>query len=164
MDRIAAERLATALMAEFGLHDAGWTFAWNRHKAAFGVCRHHRLRIELSGPLTEVNTASLVEDTIRHEIAHALAGIGTGHGEAWRRMCAVTGATPRARCDGTPVAARWHGRCPDPECGLVLTRHRLTAAARRGACPRCCRDAGGYDARFRLVWTDARRDQLASEH
>jgi len=152
MRRADAEELARRLIVEFGIDRDGWTFAWNRRKSAFGVCRFGRRTIELSGPLVDVNDRAKIENTVRHEIAHALAGPGKGHGPEWKRQCAVTGAVPKACTEGESAPARWVGTCP--ACDLELQRHRLTRSARNGACPDCCRKAGGFDARYRLRWTD----------
>jgi hypothetical protein len=32
-------------------------------------------------------------------------------------------------------------------------RHRLTDRAQRIACGKCCKRNGGYDARYKFVWT-----------
>jgi predicted SprT family Zn-dependent metalloprotease len=154
MDPAEAEELAHELMAEFGLHEAGWRFAWNRRKASFGLCRWASRTVELSAPLVEVNDVDLIEDTIRHEIAHALAGRDAAHGPHWRAACEITWAHPRACAQGVGLPARWAGVCPNDDCEVVITRHRLTQAMRAAACARCCREANGYDLRFRLLWID----------
>lgn len=162
MDRRDAEAMAVSLLAEFGVDRDGWRVAWNRRKSSYGLCRYDTKRLELSGPLVDVNDPKLIEDTIRHEIAHILAGPGGGHGPAWKEMCAVTGATPRACTAGNGVSPRWIGVCPVEGCDVRLERHRLSAAVRAGACPVCCRDAGGFDPRFGLRWLDTHTgEQLA---
>jgi len=66
------------------LRGQGWTMTWNRRRSSFGLCCYATKTIELSRPLTSIETQDHVKDTILHEIAHALAGPGTGHGSAWR--------------------------------------------------------------------------------
>lgn len=61
--------------------------------------------------------AKEVHETILHEIAHALAGPGAGHGPKWREMARRVGARDNA-----------HG-APDYE--LELTRMLLKAGVRR---------------------------------
>lgn len=161
MERTAARAMAVALLAEFGVDHHGWRFAWNRRKSSYGLCRFDTLRLELSGPLVDVNDADIVEDTIRHEIAHILAGPGVGHGQAWKAWCVVTGAVPRARSQGNGLPTRWVGVCPTPGCETRLRRHRLSATTRLGACADCCRDWGGFDPRFRLRWIDTRKTTSA---
>jgi hypothetical protein len=76
--------------------------------------------ISLSRAFVEGNERAVVEDTIRHEVAHALAwehDRETGHGAAWAKWCEVTGAEPR--------------RCYDEaEVVLPAPRYRCTVLAR----------------------------------
>ena len=161
MERTTAEAMAVALLAEFGVDRHGWRFGWNRRKSSYGLCRYDLRRLELSGPLVDVNDAEVVEDTIRHEIAHILAGPRAGHGRAWKEQCTETGAVPRACMEGNGLPTRWIGVCPTPGCGTRLRRHRLSAAARTGACADCCRAAGGFDPRYRIRWIDTRDTRRA---
>lgn len=126
MNPTDAEALAARLFMDFELD--GWSFHWTNAKATFGQCRrdtHGTVReIRLSKPLTLLNDVDAVEDTLRHEIAHALAPIDAGHGPAWRAACAITGARP-TRCFGREVATpspRWTFRCDS--CGREGTRER----------------------------------------
>lgn len=106
-----AETLAVGLMEEFELW--GWLFKFDKAKKRFGWCRLHKETIQLSAPLTLANERAAVEDVIRHEIAHALAG-PVGHGPEWVKMCAYTGAKPE-RCVNldtlNAAAAPWYLVC-----------------------------------------------------
>jgi predicted SprT family Zn-dependent metalloprotease len=93
MDVDDAAALARRLMDEHGL--SAWQFRFDRARRRFGCCWRTRKLITLSKPLTELNGAAEVGDTILHEIAHAIAP--GGHGPAWRRICIQIGAKPR-RC------------------------------------------------------------------
>jgi len=76
----------------------GWRFAWNKRKTSFGLCRFKTSTVELSLFLTSLeNDEAEVIDTVRHEIAHALAGAKAGHGSEWQRWAKRLGARPRAR-------------------------------------------------------------------
>jgi predicted SprT family Zn-dependent metalloprotease len=93
-----ASSLAVDGLREHGLD--GWTFRLDRARQRAGACFYRARRISLSRHFIENNDESEVLDTIRHEVAHALAwehGRETGHGAAWKRWCTVTGASPR-RC------------------------------------------------------------------
>lgn len=77
----------------------GWRAGWNQRRKALGVCSPRRKDIRLSYPICKQNLHNMaqLEDTIRHEIAHALDVIVRGrydHGPAWQRMCKITGARP----------------------------------------------------------------------
>ncbi len=123
MELQVAEQLAKRLMVEFGL--GKWIFEWDNAKRRFGSCCTATMRITLSQELTLRNEQSQVEDTIRHEIAHALAGSGHGHDEEWKRQCAVTGANPKRCYDSTEVDSPkgdWQATCG--VCGKVHTKFR----------------------------------------
>jgi hypothetical protein len=126
MELREAERLARDLMDEWGLSD--WTFKFDRARTRFGSVQRmrggHPMKdgapgwITLSGPVTQMNDREQVEDTIRHEIAHALAPLTAGHGYEWRRWCYKVGAKP-TRCGG--------GRTPP-------RRYELVCAADSNPC------------------------------
>lgn len=82
-------------------HDLeNWSVRFDRAVTRVGACFYRKRLISLSRRFVERNDDALVEDTIRHEVAHALAWErdgATGHGEAWKKWCEVTGASPR-RC------------------------------------------------------------------
>lgn len=117
------ETLADALLAEHALSD--WRFRWDHSVRRFGQCRYNLQEIGISRPLADRNDRATVEDCIRHEIAHAIAGIGAGHGTAWKRQCRITGARP-VRCYSSDavinVPMPWRFDCP--VCGTVGSRHR----------------------------------------
>ncbi|MBP7003371.1 SprT-like domain-containing protein [Amaricoccus sp.] len=107
--RAELERFRALYPAEL----AGWAFAWNRNRTRFGVCRYDVRRIELSGPLAMVEPDDArILNTVRHEIAHALAGHAAGHGERWRawaRRCGCTriGACGSASAGAEKLPHRW---------------------------------------------------------
>jgi len=84
-------------MAQFGL--SVWRFEFDDAVRRFGCCHRSYFspKITLSRELTLRNEQPEVEDTIRHEIAHALCEPRQGHGDAWKAMCKRTGAKP-VRC------------------------------------------------------------------
>src|SRR5690606_31305335 len=81
----SAER-AQALMSELGLalrgaslQSTGWSFAFDRARTRLGCCSWERVRgtsskkvISISRPFSEAHGWGLMEDVVRHEIAHAL--------------------------------------------------------------------------------------------
>jgi predicted SprT family Zn-dependent metalloprotease len=93
-----ARRLAERLLKKHGL--IGWTVGFDRAIRRAGACFFRNRAISLSREFVERNDAAIVIDTIRHEVAHALAwkhDRSTGHDAAWRSWCEVTGAEP-TRC------------------------------------------------------------------
>jgi predicted SprT family Zn-dependent metalloprotease len=93
-----AKALTELLLEETGLTEAGWEFRWTHENRVHGRCVWKDKVIELSTRLTSANTETVVEDTIRHELAHALVGAGHGHGPVWQAKAVALGATPRATC------------------------------------------------------------------
>jgi predicted SprT family Zn-dependent metalloprotease len=115
MDVAQAASLARQLMNQHGLAD--WQFRFDHARRRFGCCWPAHKRITLSRPLTELNEAAEVTDTILHEIAHALSP--GGHTAAWKRTCLRIGARPR-RCFS-------HHAVKLPE---IRRKHRYVAACR----------------------------------
>lgn len=125
MNITEAVTLAERLIEHFGLN--GWVVALDRSKVRFGQCRHRTHTIGLSRELVSLNTREAVEDVIRHEIAHALAGVEAGHGRAWKLKCIEVGARPERCYDSNSVVAvpaKFALVC-EP-CGYRHPRHRIT--------------------------------------
>lgn len=139
MESLLAIELATRLMAENGL--TGWQFKLNRSKRILGVCREKEKRIELSHAYVLANDESHIRDTILHEIAHALVGVGHAHDQVWKEMCAGLGGTPRA-CDNSAVLPEgaWQARCAG--CLRLFARHRKPEVLTGLYCRRCGPERG----------------------
>ena len=103
--------MAAEIMGENGIA-AEWSLRIGRKKRTLGVCYFDEKVIELSQYFIELNNADEVRDVILHEVAHALAGPGTGHGPVWARTAVRLGAKPQA-LNHTAVQppARWVGIC-----------------------------------------------------
>jgi len=140
-----AEELAIHLMRLHRL-PREWSFAFDRSKVRFGKCDYRRKQISLSRYLVELNGEEEIRDTILHEIAHALAPRGAGHGPVWRSLALSIGCNGR-RCYGHEVARpapKYRGTCPS--CRRVIYRHRRTVIA----CGRC---AGVFDPKYVFDWS-----------
>jgi len=125
MELNAAQQLASRLLSEFGLAQQGWIFDWDDAKRRFGSCSHRRKTITLSRVLTLRNEPKQVEDTIRHEIAHALCDAKEHHGPAWKAMCVRVGANPERCFDSEEVdtpMGDWRATCGG--CGRVHHKFR----------------------------------------
>jgi len=112
MDLRVAEALARSELGRFP-QLADWSFGWNRRRRAHGLCRYDRRRIELSALLTAREPdPALILNTLRHEIAHALAGPRAGHGARWRAWaervgCTHIASTRAASPEAEPLPARY---------------------------------------------------------
>ena len=88
--------LANKELIKWELDDKGWSFAFNQAQTFAGQCRPKGKTIEISKPIAEVSTEEFILDTIRHEIAHALAGCHNQHNHVWKTWARKVGATPKA--------------------------------------------------------------------
>jgi len=147
MELSVAEVLAKKLMHEFNLFPRCWRFEFDNSKSRFGCCHTRKKLITLSRHIVQLNSQIDVEDTIRHEIAHALvtedkltfhaknpfsSDFGRRsisrrdiHGADWKAKCLITGAKPERCYDGAVVVApkgNWTATCPN--CGKVVHYHR----------------------------------------
>ena len=140
------------MMDEHGLHD--WTFAWSRSKRALGSTVHNRDdspgKIVLSSYATPYRTQDEVQQTILHEIAHAMCGHKAGHGPRWRatarRIGYRGGATTTAPTLPPPPIRAW---CPEGEHHLGRPLHRRPAGHDRRTWT-CSKH------KARLQWVDTR--------
>lgn len=90
-------------------------------------------------------------NTVLHEVAHVLAGVGEKHSAKWRRIHLGLGGDGK-RCSDVdiPVDAvrpKYLGTCPN---GHQSTRMRITARTKPESCGRCSRS---YSERYRITWT-----------
>lgn len=96
-----AMAMAKELVDLHGLQ--GWGVYFDRAVRRLGACHYRTREISLSLPFVVRNDVAIVRETIMHEIAHALAGPGAGHGAAWRAVCRRIGAKPQRCCDAGSV-------------------------------------------------------------
>lgn len=152
MNLTTAERMAKQLIAQHA--PPGWHFGWMpRARSHFGLCCEHEghptyyaRTIYLSRPLTLINDAATVEWVLRHEIAHARAGVKANHGPAWRVEARALGIKP-SRCWSatmgqglTPVEHPTTYTMTCPDCGASAGVHRLSwALFHTQICARCNR-------------------------
>lgn len=111
----AVERTAAARMLQHGL--SGWGFGFGRGKRTLGTTRVRpgatTGTIRLSRHLVRAGSEDRVQETLLHEIAHAVAFVRHGraalnHGPLWRRVARELGIPPEATCKGPPVASPSH--------------------------------------------------------
>ena len=152
MNLINAEALALLHMEEHKLFDELWHFDFESCKRTLGRCHYHIKKITLSKWYAELNEEDDVEDTILHEIAHALSFIrygreGKGHGRLWRKVCREIGATPERVHKGILEYPNNHHKYVDKCCGKTYRRHRMSLS-RMYYCPSC---KGSLYTKYRKV-------------
>ena len=84
------------------------------------------------------NDVDVVDNTLRHEMAHFVAYdlFGhQGHGPAWKHACVMTGANPKARYDIKEASHlfKYMYVCPR---GCMVGTFRIRKACERGMCVR----------------------------
>ena len=142
------EILAKDLMQQHGL--IGWRFGWNSKRSSFGTCKYRPKVIELSKLLTPLRPKDEVINTILHEIAHALVGIGHHHDEVWRRKFVSLGGDGK-RCssldnvDKSQIGGNnWVAICVN---GHVHVKFRQPT--RTASCGQC---SSRFDKRYILTY------------
>ena len=135
MDVKQLEAIAGQELREHGLR--GWTFGLAHTKRRLGVCKYRTKRIEIAEYHARNNPPETVLDTLRHEIAHAIAGPAARHGPAWKAVAIRLGATPRA-CDNSHetvvTPGDWQATCP--ACKKTAHRYRRPTSSSGYRC-RC---------------------------
>lgn len=120
------EQLETIAAQEFrnnGLYD--WSFGLARTRRRLGVCKYRAKRIEIAEYYARHSPEETVLDTLRHEIAHALAGPAAGHGPKWKAVAVRLGATPRScETSGRAVVPPGDWRATCPSCEKTYHRYR----------------------------------------
>lgn len=131
-----ARRLIRRHKAESGL-GADWTFGFDLCTVRAGVCRHRERRIDLSVSFCQRATRAEIEDTLLHEIAHAIVGYAHHHDAVWKAKASEIGCTAERCHQVTHTVARWVGECG---CGQRWFRQRVSRRLRAAAlCTRCGR-------------------------
>lgn len=148
----------------YNLDELGWTWGYNNAKKALGMCKrthkhgHLFKQILISKVLLDKNikgNAKEFEDTIRHEIAHAIdyeMRDTSDHGYRWQRVAIQVGANPTSCKKVVGADHKWIGTCP--KCKRTNKRHSLRGNAKYGACMKCCKEynGGGYTDEYQLKW------------
>lgn len=133
MDLEQLQVIARQEMSKHGLH--GWRFGLARTKRRLGACKHRTKQIEISEYYARHSPAETVLDTLLHEIAHAIAGPGAGHGPAWKAIAIRLGATPRS-CESSDSAVvepgDWQATCP--ACARTVHFYRRPKSLRGYRC------------------------------
>ena len=159
MNAIEGEQLALLHMEEHGLFDKLWHFDFESCKRSLGRCHYHAKKITLSKWYVELNDEDDVEDTILHEIAHALAFMrygtkGKGHGRLWKNVCKEIGARPERLHKGVlEYPDNHHKYVDDCACGITYKRHRKSRGNYH--CPKCKQPL--YDKKAKASWLSAKR-------
>ncbi len=158
---IVAELAAQGLVLSPGWH----LVLDSRSTRRLGQCRERHREIGISRKFAALNGPAAVGSTIRHEIAHALAGCRHKHDAVWKVMAIRCGDDGNRCCDpekeGVIIPERkqgaWIAKCVG--CGEEHRRHRPMKPGRTSSCAQC--SGGRYNAAFRLVYTSTVETKIA---
>jgi len=95
MDKKLFLNYARFLMNKHNLQN--WEVKINTNKRRLGVCKFGKKRLEFSIYHVENSSFEKVNNTLLHEIAHALVGIGHGHNKTWKQKAVEIGCNGQ-RC------------------------------------------------------------------
>lgn len=124
-----------------------WSFAFDSAKRRLGACKYAEHQISLSKYLVELHSIAEIDQVIRHEVAHAVAGSKAGHGPKWKKIATELGYNHK-RISGDEIGnatAKLIGVCPN---GHTVYRHRKPKTAL--SCSKC---APKFDRRFLITWS-----------
>ena len=96
MELGTAVALTLNLLNEHNLLSQGWTAKLTRGSRRLGLCSYNKKVIKLARHHVMNGTDAEIMDTIRHEVAHALAGPFAKHGPEWKAWARKLGANPRS--------------------------------------------------------------------
>lgn len=133
--RALADRLLATHQAR-GRLGREWTFAFDLASRRAGVCRYDAKRIGLSVSFCLRAPLAEVEDTLLHEIAHAIVGPKHGHDAVWRAEARAIGCSGERSHNVNHSVANWVGECG---CGEQWLRERLRRDMARGRRCATCR-------------------------
>jgi len=140
MELGTAVALTLNLLNEHSLIEKGWTVKLGNGSRRLGVCYWHKKLIKLSRHHVLNGTDVEIMDTIRHEVAHALAGPAARYGPEWKAWAIKLGAHPRshARAISYEMPYKFVLHCPC--CNKDIQKRRNRVSGRRLqilACRKC---------------------------
>lgn len=112
-----AEDFIIGACAEHGFEDLDITIKLGRGVKQAGSCRYryddpYAYTITLSRPFIEQCNFAFMDDTIRHELAHAFAPRGAHHGDEWKYWAKTLGARPeRCHTEKLENIHKWKAVC-----------------------------------------------------
>lgn len=139
--------IAEGLMAEH-LDLNIWSFGFDSAKKRLGVCKYEEHLISLSRYFVDLHSLEEIDQVVRHEIAHALAGSKAGHGPKWKKIATEIGYNHK-RISGDEIGnatAKLIGNCPN---GHTVYRHRKPKTPL--SCSKC---APRFDRSYLITWTE----------
>lgn len=143
MTLVEINNLAFRRLYEHGLNN--WKFKWDNAKRRFGCCDHYNKTITLSKILSLQRTYEQINDTILHEIAHALVGPNHGHDKVWKQKAIEIGCNGERCGEEIKIKGKYTLICD--HCGRENPMFRKPKLSY--SCGRCC-TSRKYDPKFKM--------------
>ena len=89
-----------------------WRFRFETATSRAGICRHDTRTIALSVSFVLRAPWDDIQNTLLHEVAHAIVDPGHGHDTVWQTAARRIGCTANRCSTVTHSLKRWMGRCP----------------------------------------------------
>ncbi len=126
--------------------DDSWQFTFDNAKTRAGLCNYTHKRISVSKYLAARYEDDEIHQVLLHEIAHAMAGSGAGHGARWKIVAKELGYEGKRLHSGAIADefAPWVGTCPADH-----KHYRYRKPTRVLACGLCSRK---FSAANRIDW------------
>lgn len=137
MKLTAAQNIAETLMSQHGLLQIGWKFSFDRATSRLGACHYGKKMITLSRHMCEAADYETVQQTMLHEIAHAMLplykenGKAVGHGPMWKKLAQQIGY----RGERTAVNPYLAAKKPAPKQRKTQTKRQAPRVAKRYQLP-----------------------------
>ena len=138
---------ATAWMAAHQLE--GWSFQFDHATQRAGCCNYQTRVISLAHAYAQSATDEAIDDTLLHEIAHALVGKAHGHDQVWQAQAVALGCSGQRCHDVQFTPPRYIVTC-DNACWVTTAERR-----QRGAVCRTCHGQVRYTTYTEARWQAA---------
>ena len=135
---------------------AGWSFQFDHATKRAGCCNYQTQVISLASAYARAAADEAIDDTLLHEIAHALVGKAHGHDRVWQAQAIALGCTGQRCHDLQFTPPRYIVRCGQG-CWVATAERR-----QRGAVCRTCQSPVRYTTYTQARWQDATQHQGTS--
>ena len=128
--RYKPETKEDSLIPELTFWDQGWRCNFTKTDRHIAACDHVNKRIIVSIPHLNARSEAEFQDTVRHELAHAIVGYGHGHNDVWINKAKELGLKDPRPCAASNANA---GRAIN----IVETKEAPKIKAVQLRCPEC---------------------------
>jgi predicted SprT family Zn-dependent metalloprotease len=126
----------------------GWSFQFDHATRRAGCCNYQTQVISLAHAYARAASDAEIDDTLLHEIAHALVGKAHGHDQLWRAKAVALGCSGHRCHDVQFTPPRYIVTCVNA-CWVT------TAERQRGAVCRTCHGSVRYATYTEHRWQQA---------